>query len=259
MVSRLTGSRPQATNSKTNIPAARPKAAETAAGAKEHGRQAWGQAKGEAGWKAVGGAETGAARARAHKSVTLTFDDGPHPVNTPKVLDTLKQFDAQATFFVTGEHAAQNPKLLQRIVAEGHTLGYHTYDHANLSKLTPAQISQDMKKTQAAIDQALGYHYELKLVRPPYGAGADRVKQAAPDKQVVLWNVDSNDWRFRKDDAQILKQVFEGANSVHARGASILLMHDIHPQTTRVLGETLQRLRDGGYDIQNAGQFFGGT
>ncbi|MHB8872503.1 MAG: polysaccharide deacetylase family protein [Myxococcaceae bacterium] len=181
--------------------------------------------------------------------VTLTFDDGPHPVNTPKVLDILKQFGVKGTFFVTGQGAEKNPELIRRIVAEGHALGNHTWDHANLSKLTKDQITSQLDRTQAAIDKALGTHYELTMIRPPYGATNANMKPAAGNKDVVLWNVDSNDWRYKNDDTKIIENIFEGSNSVRVRGGTIL-MHDIHPQTVRVLDDVIARLQREGYDIQ---------
>jgi len=183
------------------------------------------------------------------KVVSLTFDDGPHPVNTPRVLDILKKHDVKGTFFVTGQGVEKQPELIRRIVAEGHALGNHTYTHANLSKLTPAQAKVEFDKTQAAIDKALGYHYELTMVRPPYGAGPSVAKAAAPNQAIVLWNVDSNDWRYKNDDAKIMENIFAGSNSVHARGGTIL-MHDIQPQTVRVLDDVISRLQREGFDIQ---------
>ncbi|MGC4122247.1 MAG: polysaccharide deacetylase family protein [Myxococcales bacterium] len=185
-----------------------------------------------------------------HKVVNLTFDDGPHPVNTPRVLDILKQHGVKATFFCTGEGIQKNPELIKRIIAEGHDIGNHTFTHANLSKLTPAQAKAELDKTQAALDKVLGYHYPMSTVRPPYGAGPAIAKQAMePGQKMVLWNVDSNDWRYKNDDAKIFANIFEGANSVHARGGTIL-MHDIQPQTVRVLDEVIGRLQKQGFDIQ---------
>ncbi len=183
------------------------------------------------------------------RSVNLTFDDGPHPVNTPRVLDILERHGVKATFFVTGQGAAAHPELIRKIVAGGHALGNHTYTHADLSKLTPEQAKAEFDKTQAAIDKALGYHYELKLVRPPYGAGSKVARAAAPNQTIVLWNVDSNDWRYRNDDAKIMANVFEGSESVHARGGTILF-HDIHPQTVRILDDVIARLQREGFNIE---------
>jgi len=170
-------------------------------------------------------------------------------VNTPKVLETLKKFGVKATFFVTGEGALKHPELIRQILAEGHQIGNHTFDHANLSKLSKDQITSELDRTQAAIDKAVGHHYEMTMIRPPYGAGGPNLKAAAGGKDVVLWNVDSNDWRYKNEDAKIIANIFEGSESVRARGGTIL-MHDIHPQTVRVLDGVIDRLQREGYDIQ---------
>jgi peptidoglycan/xylan/chitin deacetylase (PgdA/CDA1 family) len=94
----------------------------------------------------------------------------------------------------------------------------------------------------------------MNLIRPPYGAGPRQVREAAPGKEVVMWNVDSNDWRHRNDDAKILENIFEGAASVRARGG-IILFHDIHPQTVRVLDDVIGRLQRDGYSIQRTDEY----
>ncbi len=82
----------------------------------------------------------------------------------------MREYDIKATFFVTGQRVARNPEILRRIVQEGHTLGNHTYDHANLADLGVRRMRDEMQSTQEAVDQALGYHYPMTLMRPPYGA-----------------------------------------------------------------------------------------
>lgn len=190
------------------------------------------------------------------RRVALTFDDGPHPVNTPKVLDILKQYNARATFFVTGENAKRYPELIKRIVAEGHTLGNHSHRHADLTRLTAAEVKADLETTHREVEKALGRPYALTQVRPPYGAMDQEVKDVlrANETLAVMWNVDSNDWRHRNDDGAILKEIFEGANSVYA-GGGVVLFHDIHPQTVRVLDDVLARLQREQFKIVKTDKF----
>ena len=101
--------------------------------------------------------------------IALTFDDGPDRQTTPPILDELHKHDIKATFFVLGRQVKKNPELLRRIVAEGHTIGNHTYDHADLSDLNEEQMRRELRSTQKAVDDALGYHYPMVLMRPPYG------------------------------------------------------------------------------------------
>lgn len=176
--------------------------------------------------------------------VALTFDDGPHPVNTPKILDTLKRHGMKATFFVVGTNVRKHPELVRRIVAEGHTLGSHSEDHPDLAKVDRAEVVRQLDAVQAAVNEALGQPYELKQVRPPYGSMDSVVKEVFQSRGnlAVLWTVDSRDWRFRNnEDARIVRSVFAVADGIKVRGGPIL-MHDIHPQTVRVLDEILTRL-----------------
>src|SRR5690606_16810957 len=92
---------------------------------------------------------------RFEKQVALTFDDGPHPVNTPQVLDILKEYGVKGTFFVTGNNAERYPALIKRIVDEGHTLGNHTFGHPDLAKLSEADVLNELARTQRAVDKAL--------------------------------------------------------------------------------------------------------
>lgn len=190
------------------------------------------------------------------KRVALTFDDGPHPVNTPKVLDILEDYGAKATFFVTGQNAERYPELIRRIVREGHTLGNHTWDHPDLAKLSPAEILNELSRTQRAVDKALGRHYELDQMRPPYGSMDKEVKDVLREQSdaAILWNVDSNDWRYKNDDKAILDNVFAGSSSVYVRGG-VILFHDIHPQTVRVLDDVLERLKKEGFKVEKTDTF----
>lgn len=181
---------------------------------------------------------------RFQGKAALTFDDGPHPVNTPKVLDILKRYGAKATFFVLGKKAREYPELIRRIVAEGHTLGNHSDDHPDYVKVSRAEIERQLDATQAAVDAALGRSHPLVQMRPPYGSMDNVVKEVihARGNMAVLWNADSWDWRYRNDDPRILANVFAVPGGVQTTGGAILF-HDIHPQTVRVLGDVLTRLK----------------
>ena len=124
-------------------------------------------------WKAIAGRDPSPSLAVLGETydygrqVALTFDDGPDPDVTPAILDVLRQHEIKATFFVLGYKVARNPEILRRIAQEGHTLGNHTYDHANLADLGARQMHDEMQSTQEAVDRALGYHYPMTLMRPP--------------------------------------------------------------------------------------------
>jgi peptidoglycan/xylan/chitin deacetylase (PgdA/CDA1 family) len=180
----------------------------------------------------------------------LTFDDGPHPVNTPKVLDILKRSGVKATFFVTGKKAREYPALIRRMAAEGHTLGNHSDNHPDFVKVSREEIERQLTATQAAVDAALGRSHPMVQVRPPYGSMDNVVKEVihARGNMAVLWNADSWDWRYRDNDARILANIFAVPGGVQSTGGAILF-HDIHPQTVRVLWDVLARLKRHGLAV----------
>ncbi len=192
---------------------------------------------------------------RFGKQVSLTFDDGPHPVNTPRVLDILKKAGVKATFYVTGINAQRYPALVRRIVREGHTLANHSWDHSDLARLSPAQIRSQLSRTDAAVERALGRRYKMSQMRPPYGSVDADVNAvvAQTGRTSILWQVDSNDWRYRNDDARILRNVFQGGSSIYARGG-VILFHDVHPQTVRVIDDVIARLQRDKFQFRSVGQ-----
>jgi peptidoglycan/xylan/chitin deacetylase (PgdA/CDA1 family) len=174
----------------------------------------------------------------------LTFDDGPHPVNTPKVLDVLKKEGVKATFFVVGSNVRKYPELVRRIVAEGHALGSHSDNHPDYAKVDGAEVARQLTQLQAAVNEALGRPYTLWQVRPPYGSMDSVAKEVIQSSghMAVMWTVDSRDWRFRRDDSRIIQSVFSPTDGIKARGG-VILFHDIHSQTVRVIDDVVVRLK----------------
>lgn len=172
--------------------------------------------------------------------VYLTFDDGPHPVHTPEVLDLLGRYGAQATFFVVGRMVQNFPELTQRIVDEGHTLANHTWNHENLTKLSRAAFDRTIARTQ----EVLGGRAAACL-RPPYGAidGPGREWAAAHGLDVILWDVSGADWLGFTSE-EIAGRVLRGA-----RDGSVVMLHDgggDRSRTVRALEPILEGLSDRG-------------
>ena len=178
--------------------------------------------------------------------IALTFDDGPDLHTTPLILDTLREHNIKATFFVVGRQVAENPDLLRRIVEEGHSLGNHTYNHANMSDLSPQQMRQELQSTQNAVDDALGYHYPMTLMRPPYGnpyfdnLGMLPVFRKVVREQglfVVMWTVDSDDYLFEGLPQKVVRRVVRADRTSKRKEGSdeVLLLHDTHQQTADAL------------------------
>jgi len=171
-------------------------------------------------------------------AVALTFDDGPHPVHTPLLLDILAARRARATFYVIGSLVRRYPEIVQRIVAEGHELGNHTWAHPTLSQLGNAQVLREIDRTQDIIWQTVG-HVPVTM-RPPYGAFSPRQSRmlaAERNLPTVIWSVDPQDWR-RPGTSVVAERMVRGA-----RPGAIILAHDIHGPTVRAVPAALDGLQ----------------
>lgn len=188
--------------------------------------------------------------------VALTFDDGPDPHTTPPILDILRKRDIKATFFVVGRNVAEHPGLLRRIVEEGHTLGNHTYYHSDMSYLGPLQMRKELDSTRKAVDEALGYHYPMDLMRPPYGepyfdnpAMLPVFKRVIREQElfVVMWTDDSRDWLRTERPQRIAQRVVRDEVSKGRDGTDrVLLLHDTQQQTVAALPEIIDRYTESG-------------
>lgn len=175
------------------------------------------------------------------KMVAITLDDGPHPVNTQKVLDILKEHNAKATFFMVGQNVENNSNVVKAVYNSGSEIGIHTWSHKQLTKISTDEIIQEVNKTSDVIFNITGER--PKLVRPPYGSVNDNVKNALKEYPLILWNIDSLDWKSR-DEKQIVPLVME-----HVEDADIILLHDIHATTIPALEKIVTQLDDAGYEF----------
>jgi peptidoglycan-N-acetylglucosamine deacetylase len=181
--------------------------------------------------------------------LAMTFDDGPSAEYTPRLLDMLKARHIKATFFLVGKNVQAHPELVRRIIAEGHEVGNHTWDHPQLSKLTDTQATDEIEKTQDAIRTACGV--TPTLLRPPYGALNKPEHIWIPQQlklNVVYWTVDTEDWK-RPGAAAITSRVLAGA-----RPGAIILQHDIHGQTIDAMPAALDGLIAKGYHLVTVSQ-----
>jgi peptidoglycan/xylan/chitin deacetylase (PgdA/CDA1 family) len=179
------------------------------------------------------------AAAAATRHVWLTFDDGPHPTNTDKVLATLAQHGIKATFFVVGENVKSRKAVVQRAFDAGHRIGNHSYSHPNLTTLSAVQVRDQIVKTEALIGSLLG---KAKLFRPPYGAHNARVDQliSAHGYRSIFWNVDTEDWNKKY---QPTGWITRGLNQIKVRDDCRVLNHDIHATTAANLATFIQRIK----------------
>ena len=175
-----------------------------------------------------------------YKCIALTFDDGPWPY-TPALLDTLKKHKAKATFFVLGRKVVNRMELTRRIGREGHEIGNHTWDHPILTELSDEQIVEEITSTQEIIHQATGKY--PAMMRPPSGAVDERVSahMAELGLPIIKWHVQTLDFKAR--DVKVIRdRVLRGA-----KRDSIVLLHDIVPETVQAMPQVLTRLRKKGY------------
>ena len=174
--------------------------------------------------------------------IALTFDDGPNPTLTPKLLDLLAARHLKATFFVVGQNAADHPDILKRAVREGHEIANHSWSHPNFGKMSDDRVQRELQKTDDAIMAAIGKR--PTLLRPPYGSITARQKKWIHDEfgyRIILWDVDPLDWKRPGPSvvtARILKET---------RAGSIVLSHDIHPPTIEAMPATFDQLMKKGF------------
>ena len=174
------------------------------------------------------------------KYISLTFDDGPNPTTTPRLLDILKEKKVQATFFMLGQNVSKNQELAKRVKNEGHEVASHSFSHPNLTTLDATTISDQVKNTDKAIFKATG---TLPTdFRPPYGA-VNKESAEIIGKPIIQWSVDSQDWQSHNTNA-IVKRVNDTAYN-----DSIILMHDIYPETIDAVPVIIDNLRGAGYEI----------
>lgn len=194
-------------------------------------------------------------RRTGKKQVALTYDDGPNPSLTPKLIEWLKANDVPATFFMQGDMVKTYGSLAKDVADAGFELANHTYDHPNLRNLSEEKILDQLQDTHDIIKEVTGV--DVKMVRPPYGAHNSKVDKVCErlGYKIVNWDVDTNDWRKRSAD-QIYNTIMNGVSD-----GSIILMHDRKHSGRETVLEATQRvvpaLRAKGYTFVTAGELIG--
>jgi peptidoglycan/xylan/chitin deacetylase (PgdA/CDA1 family) len=186
--------------------------------------------------------------AREAEGVALTFDDGPHPEYTPQILDILSENGVKAVFCVLGAQVERHPKLVQRMVDEGHVLCNHTFDHdAKLRERSDEQIIADMERTEEAIKEAVP-NSVVSYFRQPMGYVSDNVAVVAAslDYRPLNWSIDTRDWE--KPGAKAMVSTVED----ELKAGSIIIMHDgggNRDDTVAALPRIIDAIDDAGLPI----------
>ncbi|MDO4282210.1 MAG: polysaccharide deacetylase family protein [Clostridia bacterium] len=182
--------------------------------------------------------------------IALTFDDGPHPQNTINILQTLSKYHAKATFFMVGENVERNQGIPQKVIDQGSEIGTHTWDHKNLTKLSETDILDEITRGSKVIEENCGA--SVKFLRPPYGSNNELVRNIAKqqNKAVILWNVDTEDWKSR-DAEMVYRHVIE-----NVKDGDIVLMHDIYGSTAEATEKIVKELTEKGYQFVTISELF---
>ncbi len=181
--------------------------------------------------------------------IAITFDDGPHPTQTPRLLKMLKERSIKATFYWVGQCVAESPEVAKLVVTEGHEAANHSWNHPLLSKMAEGSVHDQLDRTHVVIKQTTGI--APTTMRPPYGGFTVQQRawsSATWGYKCILWDVDSLDWQHRnpaKTQSIIL---------ANTRPGSIILCHDIHKTTVDAMPATLDALIAKGFKFVTVSQ-----
>ena len=181
------------------------------------------------------------------KKIAITFDDGPHPKYTEKLLEGLKDRNVKATFFIIGENAALYPDIVKKISEDGHLIGNHTYSHVNLSCISIDNAILEITKTNDLIKQYTGI--TPKYIRPPYGLYSNSLKKET-NLTPILWTIDPRDWSVLNTDS-VVKHVLK-----RAKDGDIILLHDIFDTSVEAAFKIIDELKSKGYEFVTVDEFY---
>lgn len=181
--------------------------------------------------------------------VALTFDDGPHPQHTVRLLDILKAENVRATFYVVGRNAERYPEIIRRMVREGHEIGNHTWSHPYLTRISREEARSELQRTRDVITKITGQ--PTTTMRPPYAAVNDSLRTWMYQEfgyPTILWSVDPRDWQ-RPGASVVASRIVNGAHN-----GAIILAHDIHSPTVDAMPAAIRGLKEKGYRFATVSQ-----
>ncbi|MET8131327.1 polysaccharide deacetylase family protein [Streptomyces sp. NPDC005251] len=190
---------------------------------------------------AAGRAAFGTVDCRRAKCIALTFDAGPSE-HSARLLDILKEKKVQATFFLLGKrHIEKYPELVRRMADEGHEVASHTWDHKILTRISPAEIREELRRPNEEIERLTGH--KPTLMRPPQGRTNGTVQKIAREQGLaeILWSVTAKDYRTN-DSGLIRERVLQQSSR-----DGIILLHDLYPGTVPAVPGIIDALKERGY------------
>lgn len=186
------------------------------------------------------------------KYIYLTFDEGYEAGYTSQILDTLKENDIKATFFITAHYFNTQPELVQRMINEGHIVGNHTVNHKSMPDLTEEQIKAEIMDLHTAIYEK--FQYEMKYIRPPMGEFSEKTLSVINSfgYKTVMWSFAYEDWNENKQpDETLAKQKI--LDNVH--NGEIMLLHGNSKTNTNILGDIIKEIKQQGYEFKSLDEF----
>jgi peptidoglycan/xylan/chitin deacetylase (PgdA/CDA1 family) len=186
--------------------------------------------------------------------IALTFDDGPHPTLTPKILAILEKYNIQATFFMVGRNVIDYSDTARAVLAAGHEVGNHTFSHRHIKQMDEESLNDELGLCEDALEELC--EYRPHLFRPPEGAVTQYVEHCTElgDYSLILWSLDTRDWEIKKK-TDIVKTVLD-----NVRPGDIILMHDFigrKSATPEALEAMLPELIRRGYEFVTVSQLLG--
>lgn len=190
--------------------------------------------------------------AQGRSLVALSFDDGPDPVNTPKVLDTLREAGVHATFFLIGLHIERDPDRARQIVSEGHEVGPHGYRHRDMARMTDDALRVDMAAAMASL-RAVAPQAPITWFRPPQGACDGRVLAEAArfGLDTIRWDVDPSDWKEGRTASEVTEAVLS-----HLHPGAVVLLHSVRSATAEALPTILREGAARGYQFVTVSEWW---
>lgn len=181
------------------------------------------------------------------KQVAITFDDGPHPACTVRLLEGLRARGVTASFFVIGQNAEQYPDIIRQMKEDGHLIGNHTYHHVQLNAMSSEQACQEVVAANQQLEAITG---EMPIyLRPPFGEW-DRKADCPADMISVYWDVDPLDWRTKDASLvanRVLAEVMDG---------DIILLHDVYETSVDAAFQIIDELQRQGYEFVTVEELF---
>lgn len=174
------------------------------------------------------------------KRIALTFDDGPHPIYTPQMLELLKEEQVPATFFLLGENVELYGDVVKEIAKEGHLIGNHTYHHVQITSLSLEEACKEIQETSDLIEELTGTGTEY--VRPPFGTWNEELEERL-NLIPVMWSIDTKDWTTQNVDWIVRETV------KHAEDHDIILMHDSYQSTVDAVKRVIEQLEAEGFEF----------